>query len=403
MYTNFTYTSSRRLASRARLRRLCNLTYEGDVSSEDKSHVGDVYKNESGRPPKIDQYEVDYAFTRDQWGEWLSANAPLKEPLKDTSGNVVAGLGVDVASAAVLTKMRNVLLWALMVVGIAGGLAVGVASVLSNVVTKPLYALREATEAIGRGDLDARVNVATNDEFGQVARSLNTMAAALREGETVKSFFARYVSSEVMDTILAPGKAATVKGTRRRITVLFSDIRGFTAMSENMRPEEVVSLLNQYFDKMVDVVFRNHATLSKFIGDGLMVIFGAPGDDPYQEEHAVQAALEMRDELCKLCEERGRSIRIGIGINSGAAVVGNLGSSRRIEYTAIGDTVNLAARLEGATKDVGADILISEYTYAAIRGIFKTTQVGAIQVKGRSDPVVVYSVEGSVDGPARVG
>jgi adenylate cyclase len=158
----------------------------------------------------------------------------------------------------------------------------------------------------------------------------------------------------------------------------------------------VVLLLNEYFERMVEVVFRNHGMLDKFIGDGMMVIFGAPEDDPYQEEHALNAAIEMQSELRSLAERwklEGVNLRIGIGINSGPAIVGNIGSTRRMEYTAIGDTVNLASRLESATKEIGVGILISEYTYNALRGSFRFRNMGSILVKGRAEPVLTYSVE----------
>jgi adenylate cyclase len=152
---------------------------------------------------------------------------------------------------------------------------------------------------------------------------------------------------------------------------------------------------------MVDVVLRNHGTIDKFLGDGMMVIFGAPLDDPYQEEHAITAALEMQRELHVLADKRAaegkRPVRMGIGINSGSAVVGNIGSKERMEYTAIGDTVNLASRLESATKDLGFEIIVSEQTYDAVRPLFKWKPTGEFLVRGRSEPVRAYCVEGFSD------
>ena len=212
----------------------------------------------------------------------------------------------------------------------------------------------------------------------------------------MKSAFARYVSQQVMETIISSGALPSLHGDRRKITALFSDIRGFSTIAEKMNAEAVVVMLNEYFKVMVDIVFRNKGTLDKFMGDGLMVIFGAPADDADQEEHAVRAAIEMQIELRRLCqrwETEGRpSIRIGIGINSGAAIVGNMGSEARMEYTAIGDTVNIAARLESATKDCGQDILISEFTYEAVRGVFEAVRIGSVSVKGRAEPVMTYAV-----------
>jgi len=229
-----------------------------------------------------------------------------------------------------------------------------------------------------------------------MAIAVNQMAAGLSERERVKSAFARYVSHQVMDSVLKSTHADVLQGNRRRISVLFCDIRGFSSISERLPPERVVELLNEYFELMVDVVFRNRGTLDKFLGDGMMVIFGAPEDDVYQEEHALRAALEMQRELRKLSgkwEAEGIKIRIGVGVNSGPAIVGNIGSSKRMEYTAIGDTVNLASRLESATKELGVGILVSEYTYQAVRGTFTFKSMGEVHVRGRNEPVMTYSVE----------
>jgi adenylate cyclase len=204
-----------------------------------------------------------------------------------------------------------------------------------------------------------------------------------------------------METVLKSGSnGMQISGDRRRISVLFCDIRGFSTISENLPPETTVKFLNDYFETMVDVVFRNQGTLDKFIGDGIMVIFGAPQDDPYQEEHALRAAIEMQQELEALRKKwgpQGIELRIGIGIHSGPAVVGNIGSSRRMEYTAIGDTVNVASRLEAATKELGVGILVSEYTYHAARGSFRFREIGAMHVRGRSEAVRTYAVEGATD------
>jgi adenylate cyclase len=201
----------------------------------------------------------------------------------------------------------------------------------------------------------------------------------------------------VLDAIIAKGELPALKGERRRVTVLFADIRGFTAMAEAMAPEEVVRLLGEFFDRMVEVILRHQGTIDKFLGDGMMVIFGAPLDDPYQEEHAVTAACEMQRELNDLCakwQAEGRAVlKMGVGINSGAAIVGNIGTTEHMEYTAIGDAVNLAARLESATKELGLDIVVSEHTYSAIRPLFHWKSAGEITLRGRSESVRAYTVE----------
>lgn len=354
---------------------------------------GQVYHRMSNTNLDITTLQVDRDFSQDEMGKSLSATAPIK----DSAGNVVGAVRVELSANYVHQKLLPILYSGIAALALAGSLSFAGAFFLSSRVSRPLEALRETVEEIGKGNFDARAKLDSKDEFGVVARALDAMAAGLKERETVKSAFARYVSRQVMDNILSTGAIPQVRGDRKKVTVLFCDIRGFSTIAESMPPEGVVQLLNEYFERMVDVVFRHQGTLDKFMGDGLMVLFGAPQEDDYQEEHALRAALEMQQELRLLRKKReadgGVPISIGIGINSGPAIVGNIGSSQRMEYTAIGDTVNLASRLETATRELGAEILISEYTYNAVRGAFKTRSMGSVHVKGRVEPVQAYAVD----------
>jgi len=369
---------------------------DAEEDPENKSHVGDVYKGTFGTDFKVaDKYIVEDEPSKDQWGTWISAYAPIK----DRSGKVVAMLGVDLQYQDVKDKTTNsIIKWGVTFIALTMLAAALLSFLLARHVSRPLTALHKTVEAIGSGDLKSKADVSGKDEFGDLARAVNNMAEGLRQREVLKGSFARYVSSHVMENILKEGESIALSGERRKVTVLFSDIRGFTSLSENMRPEEVVSHLNEYFERMVDIVFRNKGTLDKFIGDGIMAIFGAPQDDEHQEEHAIMAALEMRRELDVLCgkwEQEGRpKINIGIGVNTGTAIVGNIGSMQYMEYTAIGDTVNLASRLEVLTKELGANILISEYTYVTVRNLFKTERIKDISIRGRADLIAVYSVLG---------
>lgn len=357
------------------------------------SKVHDPYLGVSADKIRIAEYDADHDFSEDQWGVWLSGWAPIHTK----NGEVVAAAGVDIPAGDVRKELAHVRNIGLIGLAISVVMSVGVAFVISTQVNRPLLRLQSAVETIGRGDLKTRTTFPRQDEFGQVGTAINRMADELTQQELLRTAFARYVSKQVMDYVLRSGALPDVKGERRRITVLFSDIRGFTTLSENMRAEDVVQLLNEYFERMIDVVFRHQGTLDKFIGDGMMVVFGAPFDDPYQEEHAVQAALEMQRELETLCarwELEGRQkIQIGIGISSGPAVVGNVGSHQRMEYTAIGDTVNLASRIESATKEHGVNLLISEHTYLAIKGTIPAVRVGEIPIRGRGDTVTIYGVQ----------
>jgi adenylate cyclase len=218
-----------------------------------------------------------------------------------------------------------------------------------------------------------------------------------REKRQVKRLFSRYVPKDVYEQLLADPERAALGGKRRTMTVLFSDVRGFTAMSEKASPEEVVGQLNEYFSRMVDVLFAHHGTLDKFVGDMVMGLFGAPLDDPDHAEHAVQTALAMSRELDALNVQwtaAGRPLLdIGIGISTGEMVAGNIGSSAIMSYTVIGDTVNLGARLESLNKEYGTRVIISEATRDALKGQYDIRPLGEVLVKGKSRPVKIYEVK----------
>ncbi len=217
-----------------------------------------------------------------------------------------------------------------------------------------------------------------------------------RQKRAMKVLFGRYVSPDVFAHLVADPSLARLGGQRREMSVLFSDIRGFTTASEMATPEAVVAQLNEYFSAMVRVLFRHHGTLDKFVGDMVMGLFGAPIADPRHADHAVAAALDMLRELDRLNAgwmAQGRpTLEIGIGINSGEMIAGNIGSDTVMSYTVIGDAVNLGARLESATKDHYARILISEATRARLTTPVAMREIGAIAVKGKTQRVVVHEV-----------
>jgi adenylate cyclase len=216
-----------------------------------------------------------------------------------------------------------------------------------------------------------------------------------RERLRAVDYFSRFVNPHVVKDLLARGGLSKA-GETRAITVLFSDIRGFTALSETRTPVEVVSILNRYFGRQVEVIFRHGGCLDKFIGDAIMAFWGAPLDDPDHAQHAVMAALEMTQTLEQFkleLGELGTIFDVGIGIHSGAAVVGLIGSENKREYTAIGDTVNLASRIEGLTKGV-ARVLVSENTMRACAGAFEFKDRGSYKVKGREQEVRLFEPSG---------
>jgi adenylate cyclase len=217
-----------------------------------------------------------------------------------------------------------------------------------------------------------------------------------REKRTIKRLFSRYVAPDVFHHLMADPSRARLGGDRREMTVLFSDIRGFTTVTERGKAEDIVGQLNEYFTRMVAVLLGHHGTLDKFVGDMVMALFGAPLEDPDHAEHAVEAALAMRRELAALNREwaaRGRpELDIGIGINTGEMVVGNIGSVAVMSYTVIGDAVNLGSRLESLNKQYGTHIIVSESTRARLRGRYDIRPLGEVVVKGKSEAVAIFEI-----------
>jgi adenylate cyclase len=218
-----------------------------------------------------------------------------------------------------------------------------------------------------------------------------------REKRQIKKLFSRYVSKDVYEQLVANPSLAALGGARRHMTVLFSDIRGFTTLSEKGTPEDVVAQLNQLFTRMVAVVFRHRGTVDKFVGDMIMALYGAPLDDDDHADHAVQTALAMTKTLDEMNEEWAREgkprLDIGIGINTGDMIAGNVGSETIMSYTVIGDAVNLGARLESLNKDFGTRIIISEATRARLKGRYDIHPLGDVTVKGKSQPVAIFEVK----------
>ncbi|NOT28338.1 MAG: adenylate/guanylate cyclase domain-containing protein [Acidobacteria bacterium] len=218
-----------------------------------------------------------------------------------------------------------------------------------------------------------------------------------REKRKMKRLFGQYVSKDVFDQLVAHPELARLGGQRREMTVLFSDIRGFTTVSERGEAEEIVRMLNEYFTRMVDIVFAHKGTLDKFVGDMVMALFGAPLDDPDHAQHAVDAAKAMIRELNRLNDQwaaEGRPrLDIGIGISTGPMIAGNIGSEAIMSYTVIGDAVNLGARLESLNKEYGTRIIISEATRNALSDRDAHRPLGDVVVKGKTRPVAIYEVK----------
>jgi len=227
-----------------------------------------------------------------------------------------------------------------------------------------------------------------------------------REKAKIRGAFSVYVTPTVVDEMLQNPEKLKLGGEKKELTVLFSDIRGFTTISESLLPDELVRLLNEYLTAMTDIVFKYEGTLDKYMGDAIMAIFGAPID---QEDHHIRScntALDMMEELKRLhkkWEQEGTpKIDIGIGINTGLMSVGNMGSALRFDYTVMGDSVNLGSRLEGINKEYNTNIIISEYTYEKTKHLFFCRELDQVRVKGKTQPVKIYELIGRDGVPDNV-
>jgi adenylate cyclase len=216
------------------------------------------------------------------------------------------------------------------------------------------------------------------------------------EKRKVSKLFGRYVSRDVYKQLMSDPAKAELGGSRREMSVLFSDLRGFTSITEKGEPEALVGQLNEYFTRMVDIVFRNGGTVDKFVGDMVMALFGAPVDDVNHAEAAVATAVEMVRELAHLNQRwaaEGRvQLDIGVGVNSGDMIAGNIGSSAIMSYTVIGDNVNLGSRLESLNKDYRSRIIISDATRSRLRTSYETRPLGSVVVKGKTQPVEIFEI-----------
>ncbi|MCC3412679.1 MAG: GAF domain-containing protein [Microcoleus sp. PH2017_29_MFU_D_A] len=243
--------------------------------------------------------------------------------------------------------------------------------------------------------LNLTVNPLINPEGG--ARGGLVVLEDISREKRMKTTMSRYMTPGVVDKIMALGEGSLMVGERKEVTILFSDIRGYTTLTENLGASEVVALLNQYFETMVEAVFHYEGTLDKFIGDALMAVFGAPLPLNPPESHgwmAVQSALDMRRRLKEFNDSRPGAdpFRFGIGISSGEVVSGNIGSEKRMDYTVIGDAVNLSSRLEQLTKEYGCDIILSEFTYNLCRERIWVRELDKVRVKGKNQPVGIYEL-----------
>ncbi len=390
---------------------LWNTKIKRHIKLPDKNINDDMYMSSKTTPPQWlrDLYQGDTLTEKGQlkpapkipWEYIYEIAVPVVIMGESEGGKKVSKklgeihVGIDLTSLQIASRRIQMVVGGITILGVLIGIlgAFG----LGTLLVRPLRTLVQGVTEIGRGNFDFRIRKRTNDEIGDLTIEFNKMAKDLKDKVLIEDAFKRYVSHQVADEILKDPDvfAKTLKGVKKPVTAFFGDIRGFTSISEKLPPEEVVAFLNFYLTEMTTIIFQNEGTIDKFMGDCIMAIFGAPvehGDDVFK---AVKSAVEIQRKVEQMNRDRlaqgQRDIHVGIGINYGEAVVGNIGSTQRLEYTVIGDSVNTASRLQTLAK--GGEIVVSDSVYKKTKEKFEYMAMDPVTVKGKKKVLTVWKIK----------
>jgi len=301
--------------------------------------------------------------------------------------NVVTGVVVSGLSTDQRHSLQDLGLDVVVALLVSFTLSFEITVLVAKSVLGPVRDLLASTKRVKEGDLTARVPVVSGDEVGQLARSFNEMMTGLEEREALHEAFGSYVDPDVADRVISEGQM--LEGEDLELTVMFIDMCDFTAFAERSSARETVARLNDLFGLVVPILMQHGGHANKFIGDGVMGVFGAPARLPDHALRAVEAACEVAEAVD---ERYGDDLRVGVGINSGPASVGSIGGGGRLEFTVIGDTVNVAARVERLTRETGDTVLLTEATRTLMDGAGPDLEPrGEVAIRGRSDAVPVYA------------
>lgn len=320
----------------------------------------------------------------DEWGRWDVAFAPIRNEAGAVVAVVEVDADADLMELSARMRRRRLLLEILAGVAITTLLSV----LIARYISRHLRVLTRSALKVAAGDLDQSVAIKTRDEIGVLGGAFTDMVGGLRERALIRDSFGRYVSEEVASAVLSDPHARALGGEERRVTVLMSDLRGFTALSSELGPARMVAMLNRYFTRMADAIQQLDGTLSEFTGDGIVAFFGAPRSHPDDALRAGACAIAMHRALTEFNAEEGRRLEMGVGIHTGAVIAGNIGSLKRMKYGVVGPPINLAARLESFT--VGNQVLISASTLQEVRADVEVGERQEFMAKGKHEPLVGY-------------
>lgn len=365
---------------------------DAEEKEKDRSHLGDIYEDPTQfmaaafeRPYLV---QVEDRFFSDKWGDWLTSYAPILHP----NGQLEGVLAIDISAGKVLEYERHYLL-ILLAVGMGICLIVAWISLrVSRRICHPLLLLEEDMARMQRFDISEDMHVNSRIlEIINMENAINNMKNGLRS-------FKKYVPAELVGELITLHKVAALGAEKRQLTVFFCDIRDFTSLSELLPPEELAQLMGIYFDGMTKIILRHHGTVDKYIGDSIMAFWGAPRPCDNQAVQACMATLECQKFVAELAGKyRNHGLETfatRFGLNTGEAIVGNFGYEERLNYTAMGDCVNVASRLEGLNKEYGTTILISESTYLQSKHVIEARVLDRVVLKGKSIGVTVFELLG---------
>jgi len=298
---------------------------------------------------------------------------------------------------ALLAAARKSKIYITAIIVVSLTYAIGYLEMLYKSINRPLDTLLKKMEQLASGDLTVKTTVLSDDEIGTLKHNFNVMVESLAERERLRETFGRFVSIEIAKHLMSSNQI-DLGGEDIEATILFSDIRNFTAMSEKMTARQVVNFLNEYFSFIAEPIKQNKGVINKFIGDAVMALYIPHLGSTDHVTDAVKSAIGMREKLKQFNERKKMPVEVGfgIGIHTGLLVAGNIGTTERLEYTVVGDTVNVASRIESENKTFKSDILISEETYLKLNDDFKKTcsfqKCDPVSVKGKEKPLILYKI-----------
>jgi adenylate cyclase len=355
----------------------------------DHDQIGKIHQKPDPTSPETREGEMTYftAVLADD-GQVLNLTHPVRFQDK-LLGEVHVGVSIDFINELIRQNKKSIisLTLTIILVGILVALLMGLRF------SHPIERLVHATQEIGRGNYHHKVQLGRNDELGKLATAFNQMGNELLRKSRMQESFGKYVGAEVLDMILANPEGGWLKGHRNQATTLIADIRGFTAFSDAREPEAVVEALNEYFEIATRIIIRYGGYIDKFIGDAVLAVFGVPVYRRNHLQRALAAALDLQVEL-KKASGGGNTLlnAVGISIDSGEVVAGNIGTQEKMEYTVIGDSVNTASRLNGLAGP--GEVIISQAVFQQMGSLVDAEPLGPCQIKGVSDAVVCYRLKG---------